>query len=272
MGFKHMDISTIVGLLLAFGSLITGFLIEKGNISSLFLLSPFIIVFGGTVGAVIISFGIQDLLGAFKSLFKSFSSKSKPDPSTLIKKICEMADACRAEGLLKLQSMTSDPEIQGDNYLMLKEAMILATDMKNTDSMEETLQADIQSYTLKCQMEIDVFEGAGGFSPTLGIIGTVMGLVQVLSNMSDAASLTSAIAVAFIATLYGVVFANVIYLPAANHLRVCLKRQQIFRQMIIDGMCMLASGESSRNIENKLSLYYHAFPGGEKKYKAGIEN
>lgn len=267
-----MDISTIIGLVIAFGALISGFVLEQGKVASLFLLSPFIIVFGGTMGAVIISYGFQDLIQAVKSLFRSFSSRSKPDPETLIRKICQMADACRAEGLLKLQSMITDSEIQGENYLMLKEAMILATDMKNTESMQETLNADIESYTLKSQMEIDVFEGAGGFSPTLGIIGTVMGLVQVLSNMSDAESLTAAIAVAFIATLYGVVFANILYLPAANHLKSCLKRQQIFRQMIVDGMCMLASGESSRNIENKLSLYYHAFPGGEEKYKAGIEN
>ena len=138
--------------------------------------------------------------------------------------------------------------------------------------MQTTLEADIHSYKEKKEMEISVLEGAGGFSPTFGIIGTVMGLVQVLSNISDANSLAKSISSAFIATLYGIVFANVIYLPSANHLKVCLKRQLVYREMIIDGMCMLASGESSRNIENKLSLYYHAFEGGEKKYKAGIEN
>ena len=265
-------ISTLLGLILAFGALIFGYTLEKGNLGSLFLLSPFVIVFGGTAGAITISYGIADTIQAVKALFKSFSPKSQPDPEKLISKIGNMADVCRAEGLLKLQSMLNDPELNSENYLMLKEGMILVTDVKNMDNLRDVLEADIHSYTVKKQMEIDVFEGAGGFSPTLGIIGTVMGLVQVLSNMSDAESLTAAIAVAFIATLYGVVFANVLYLPAANHLKNDLKRQKIFREMIIDGMCLLASGETSRNITNKLSLYYHAFPGGEKKYKSGIEN
>lgn len=265
-------VSTILGLALAFGALLLGFILENGHVASLFLLSPFIIVFGGTMGAITISYGISDTLQALQAFFKSLSNKNDPDPEKLIEKISNMADVCRAQGLLQLQTMLSDPDLGGENYLMLKEGMILVTDMKDTDSLRDVLEADIRSYTAKKQMEIEVFEGAGGFSPTLGIIGTVMGLVQVLSNMSDAEQLTAAIAVAFIATLYGVIFANILFLPAANHLKQCLKRQQIFREMIIDGVCLLAGGETSRNIANKLALYYHAFPGGEKKYKAGIEN
>ncbi len=270
--FSLMDISTIIGIVVAFGSLIVGYLIEGGTMSSLFLLSPFIIVFGGTVGAVVISYGLGNVKEAMSALFKSFSQKSSPDPEALIKKICDMADVCRKEGLLKLEKMVSDSDLQDDKYLMLKEGMLLATDSKNANRIQETLEADVESYAVKAQMQIDVFEGAGGFSPTLGIIGTIMGLVRVLANMSDAASLTKSISVAFIATLYGVVIANILYIPAANHLKICLKRQQVFQQMTIDGIDLLARSESSRNIANKLSLYYHAFPGGEKKYKAGIEN
>ncbi len=267
-----MDISTIIGLLIAFGGIIGGFILDGGHVQSLVLLAPFVIVFGGTAGAVIVSYGLKGTLAALKALFASYSKKNQPDPDNLIKKICELANICRSEGLLQLQSRMSDPELEGENYLMLKEAMLLATDMKDVDSMQATLEADINSYTQKKQMEIDVLEGAGGFSPTLGIIGTVIGLIQVLSNISDANALAKSIASAFIATLYGISFANILYLPAANHLKMFLRRQLVYRQMIIDGMCMLASGESARNIENKLALYYHAFEGGEKKYKAGIEN
>ncbi|MCI1955097.1 MAG: MotA/TolQ/ExbB proton channel family protein [Oscillospiraceae bacterium] len=267
-----MDISTLVGLLVAVGGIIAGYLVDKGNLASLFLISPFLIVVVGTIGATIISFGLSDTAQAVKALFKSYVKKNLPDPDKLIKKVCEMADLCRSQGLLQLQSRLNDSDLEGENFLMLKEAMVLATDTKNMETMQETLQADITSYTQKKQLEIDVFTEAGGFSPTLGIIGTVMGLVQVLSNITDANALAKSIATAFIATLYGIFFANVIYLPAANHLKACLKRQLIYRDMIVDGMCMLASGESSRNIENKLALYYHAFPNGEKKYKAGIEN
>lgn len=270
-----MDISTIVGFLVALGGIISGYIMEEGALASLGKVSSLMIVVVGTIGVVIISFGLDGMLGAFKALFASYSKKNAPDPEALIKKICELADLCRSQGLLQLQSRMGDAELNNENWMMLKEAMVLATDTKNVDTMQNTLQADIESYTQKKQLEIDFFTEAGGYSPTLGIIGTVMGLVQVLGSMgadSSTASLTKGIASAFIATLYGIFFANVLYLPAANHLKVCLKRQLIFREMIVDGMCMLASGESSRNIENKLSLYYHAFPKCEDKYKAGIEN
>ena len=270
-----MDISTIVGLLVSIGGILAGYMLEDGMLASLVKTSSLLIVVVGTIGVVITSFGLSDTLGAFKALFASYGKKSMPDPEALIKKICELADLCRSQGLLQLQSRMNDADLNNENYMMLKEAMVLATDTKNIDTMQSTLQADIESYTQKKQLEIDVFTEAGGYSPTLGIIGTVMGLVQVLGHMGPSSStsvLTQGIAAAFIATLYGIFFANVIYLPAANHLKTCLKRQLIFRDMIVDGMCMLASGESSRNIENKLSLYYHAFPNSEDKYKAGIEN
>lgn len=267
-----MDISTIIGIVVAFGSLIFGYIYEKGAISSLFIISPFIIVFGGTLGAVILSFGFHDLAGAVKSLFKSFLNKNAPDPEKLIHKISQMADTCRKEGLLSLQNVLNDSELNMDNYLLLKEGVILTLDMKSAEIIEEALESDIQTYSLQKQFEIDVFQGAGGFSPTLGIIGTVMGLVQVLSNISDAEQLTAAIAMAFVATLYGVVFANLIYFPAANRLKSTLKRQKVFREMMVEGICMVSSGKSSRDVENQLSLYYHAFPGCEKKYKAGVNN
>lgn len=270
-----MDISTIIGLLVSIGGILAGYLMEDGVLTALLKPSSFLIVVVGTIGVVITSFGLGDTLGSFKSLFASYSKKNQPDPDALIKKICELADLCRSQGLLQLQSRMGDSDLNNENYLMLKEAMVLATDTKNVDTMQDTLQADIDSYTQKKQLEIDVFTEAGGYSPTLGIIGTVMGLVQVLASMgpnSSTSALTQGIGSAFIATLYGIFFANVIYLPAANHLKTCLKRQLIFRSMIVDGMSMLASGESSRNIENKLSLYYHAFPKSEDKYKAGIEN
>jgi chemotaxis protein MotA len=273
--FFQMDISTIVGLLVSIGGIIAGYLLDGGEVNALIRLSPFLVVVVGTIGVVITSFGLVDVGNAVKSLFASYNPKNKPDPEALIKKICDLADLCRSQGLLQLQSRLNDSDLNHENYLMLKEAMILATDIKNTETMQETLQADIASYTQKKQLEIDIFVEAGGYSPTLGIIGTVVGLVQVLSTIdvnASTAALTTGIASAFIATLYGIFFANVVYLPAANHLKTCLKRQLVFRDMIVDGMCMLASGESSRNIENKLARYYHAFPNCEDKYKAGIEN
>ena len=267
-----MDISIIVGLIVAFGSVISGYLMEDGVLNSLFILSSFLIVFGGTWGAIILSFGFKDMIAAFKALFKTFSPKNAPHPEKLIEKVSEMADACRKEGLLMLQTMLNDPDLNNDMNLPLKEGMILTLDLKPAEEISAAMESDIQTYSLQKQMQIEIFQGAGGFSPTLGIIGTVMGLVQVLSHMTDAAQLTSSIATAFIATLYGIIFANLLYFPCANRLKNDLKRQKVFREMMVEGVCLIASGKSSRDVENQLSLYYHAFPGGEKKYKDGINN
>jgi chemotaxis protein MotA len=106
----------------------------------------------------------------------------------------------------------------------------------------------------------------------MGVIGTVMGLVQVLANMSNAEELAASIATAFVATLYGVAFANLIYMPIVNKLKGNLKRQKMQKEIIVDGICMMVKGEAARNIENKLALYYQAYPNGDKKYKQGIEN
>jgi chemotaxis protein MotA len=267
-----VDISTILGLIISFGSLVVGYSLERGVVGALFLPSPFITVFGGTVGAVIISFGLKGSVAAIQSLFKSYSSKNAPKPDMLIQKICDMSGICRREGLLSLQNRLNDPDLNTDEFIMLKEGLILTLDLKTAEDIENALEADLHTYQIKRQLDIQVFESAGGFSPTLGVIGTVMGLVQVLSSMSDATTLTNSIAVAFIATLYGVVFANLLYIPAANRLKVNLKREMIFREMVVSGVCMIASGKGPKDIQNNLSLYYHAFEDGDKKYREGINN
>ncbi len=265
-----MNISVFIGLALAFGGLITGFLLEGGKLASLVLISPFIIVFGGTIGAITASFGIADVLAAFKGFAGCISKKNQLNPDDLIDRLATMADRCRQEGLLVLDTLVKEPEVSTDKYLLLKEGMILIMDAKNFDHVRDVLESDIEAYSMKKHSQIEVFEGAAGFFPTMGMIGTVMGLVQVLSNMSDAEHLTASIAVAFIATLYGVVFANLVCLPIANVLKKDLKRQKLFKSMIIEGILMVASGESSRGIKNKLCLYYQAFPKGDKKYAEGI--
>lgn len=272
LSVNSMLISLLVGLVIAFGGLLVGYGIEGGSVASFMLPSPILIVVGGTIGATITSCGLSDFAGAFKTFAKTLSKKNSPNPEALIKKLSDMTDRCRKEGILVLQTMLNDSDIAADQYLLLKEGMVLILDMKNSDQIQEVLESDIEAFSLKRQMQTGVFEAAGGYSPTMGVIGTVMGLVQVLSNMSDPEHLTSAIAVAFVATLYGVALANLIYLPIASQIKVDTKRQILFKQIIIDGIALVASGESSRNLENKLSLYYQAFPKGDKKYKDGITN
>lgn len=267
-----MDFMLLIGIFVGFGGLIAGFLIEKGSLLSLLLPSPFIIILGGTAGAVLASFSISDITKAFKALAFSFSSKSKGDPTDIITKISNLAQVCRKEGLLKLETFLKNDELKGDEYLLLKEGIILVMDGRAEEEIQYVLDNDIRAFTLQKQLEISVFESAAGFSPTMGVIGTVMGLINVLANMSNAEELAASIATAFVATLYGVAFANLIYMPIVNKLKGNLKRQKMCKEMIVDGVCMMVKGEAARNIENKLALYYQAFPNGTKKYKAGIEN
>lgn len=260
----------LLGLIIGFGAVISGYILEGGHVSALMLLSPFVIVFGGTAGVMLLSCKGADIAGAFGGVAKTFSGKEAEMPGQVIEKVVHISDVCRANGLLSIQTLLDDPALSGEDFLTLKIGMVMALDMKGVEDIRTELENDIHAFAAKRQMQIAVFTGAGGFSPTLGIIGTVMGLVHVLGNMSDPESLVSSIGAAFIATLYGVGFANLLYLPLANRLKGLLKREELMRQMMCDGICMIVAGENARSIENKLSVYYQAFPKGQDKYKAGI--
>jgi chemotaxis protein MotA len=184
----------------------------------------------------------------------------------------EISERCRKSGLLSIEEELKKPEFSQEEYLFFKEGLILILEGRTEEEIQYVLESDINAFTLKKQLEIAVFESAGGYAPTMGVLGTVMGLVTVLADMSDAKSLAASIATAFVATLYGVGIANIVFLPIATKLKSDLKRQTIQKEMITDGICMIAKGEATRNIENKLSLYYQAFPGGDKKYREGIDN
>lgn len=269
-----MDFSLIIGVVIGMFCILLGFTMEGGSLHSLIAhLSPLIIVMGGTIGAVMASFSLADISKAMKALKYTFSKKSKGDPNMVIEKISKISEMCRREGLLKIEEALKDPDINKDDYLFLKEGLLLVLEGRGEEEIAYVLESDIRAFSLQKQLEIGVFEAAGGYSPTMGVVGTVMALIVTLAHMSDdTKALASAISTAFIATFYGVGLANVIYLPIASKLKSDLKRQKLQKEMILDGICMIAKGEASRNIENKLSLYWQAFPGGTKKYKEGIEN
>lgn len=261
----------IIGIVVALGALIGGFLLEKGTLASLFLLSPAIIVIGGTVGAVVASSSIKELLGGLKAVKKSFSKESEGTPEAVIEKISSLSEIARKNGVVALENELKNPDLDKDDFLIMKEGIVLLSMAKTSDEIKYALHSDIRAYITQRQMEIEIFEAAAGFSPTMGIIGTVLGLVHVLASFSSPEELTSSIATAFIATLYGVTFANVIYFPIANKLKRNMKRHHVQRQMIVDGICMIADGVSPRDMQNQLALYYQAFDEAGK-YKQGINN
>ncbi len=268
-----MDFSLIIGIVLGFGALLFGFAHEGGSLESLQAISSFIIVFGGTIGAVIASFPLHDVLQAIRGVIASFKVPHSGTTEQIINKISTISSAYRKDGVVALDAALQDSDLNKEEYLLLKEGLILIQEMLDPEDIQYVLDADIRSYKQKKMTEIRVFESAGGFSPTMGVIGTVMSLVVVLGNgFGDPAELATSISTAFIATLYGVGFANVIYLPIANKLKGVMKRSLVQKELIVDGVCLISKGSLPRTIENELSLYHQAFPDGQKRYRKGIEN
>lgn len=268
-----MEISLILGIVLGFAAMLTGFMIEGGKIASLFFISPFIIVVGGTVAATIASCTLKDMLQAFKSVGKTFRQPTSSSTKKLIDKIIEFSSRFRKEGIVALDEMVKDPDLQKEDMLLLKEGLILLQDGKTEEDIQYVLESEYHAFSQQKSIEVGVFEAAAGYSPTMGVIGTVMSLVVVLSDgFGDSAELAAKISTAFIATLYGVSLANIVYLPIASKLKLNTKKSLIQKEIMIDGIKMMAKGVSERAMENELAMYYQAFPDGFKHFKAGIDN
>lgn len=233
-----MDLSTVLGLVIGLGFLVAGYLVEGGAIGALFQVSAALIVFGGTIGAVTTSFPIQDLKRVpewFKIAFSSKSFGIDEAYETLIR----FAEKARREGLLSLEQ-----ELESVDDRFTKQGMQLVIDGTDPEITREILESNISVMEKRHKIGISVFEAAGGYAPTMGIIGTVMGLVHVLGNLSDPTSLSSSIASAFLATLYGIGSANLVWLPIATKLKQKDKAEVGAMEMVLDGILSIQAGEN----------------------------
>lgn len=249
-----MDIATLIGIILGFSALIIGFILEGGHISALFLLPPAIIVFGGTFGAVIASFPIKEIRKIPQWLKIAFTEQNY-DVLENYERLVRFAEKARREGLLSLEQEMDEVE---DDFI--REGMQLVIDGTDPDITREILESNIAVMEKRHKVGIDVFEAAGGYSPTLGIIGTVMGLVHVLGNLSDPDQLSKSIAGAFLATLYGVCFANLLYLPIATKLKQKDMMEVAAREMIMDGILSIQAGENPSILKEKLKTHLGNMP------------
>ncbi|MEL7610211.1 MAG: MotA/TolQ/ExbB proton channel family protein [Bacillota bacterium] len=249
-----MGKGTIIGLVIGFGALILGFILEHGNVLSLFLLSPAVIVIGGTIGALLISFSVADVAKIPKLLGEAMS-EPKTSLQTTMDLVLELASKVKREGMLVLEQVTQDENFKAKSDPLLVRGLTLLMDGLDKSVLQEIFDNDMHIFEQLKKQDIAVFEAAGGFSPTLGIIGTVLGLIQVLANMGTPEELAKSIAVAFIATLYGVLFANLIYLPIAAKLKLRLKLQSQEKAMIIDGLLAINDLESPIAIRERLVPY-----------------
>jgi chemotaxis protein MotA len=244
-----VDKLSIAGLLVAVLAVYTGFALDGGHLLTLFELPAFIIVFGGTLGAVMLQSSMLQFSHAI-SLLKWVFSPPIYDIETGIKDIVSWASKARESGYLALEDTALEVE---DIYT--QKGLNLLVDGVELANFREALELDLDIYREHSLRSANVYEAMGGYSPTIGILGAVLGLIHAMSNLTEPDLLGQGIATAFIATIYGVGFANLFYLPVANKLRAIVHQQTMYREMVCEGLISIANGENPHAIENKLSAF-----------------
>jgi chemotaxis protein MotA len=242
-----MDILTILGLIFGFGAVIGGQVLEGGSLHSITQFTAAIIVFGGTIGAVMVNYPLHTFVLALKNARLAIFSRGA-DPRTIIKYISELAAIARKDGLLALESKvrkTQDP--------FLKKGLQLVVDGTEPKLTREILEIEMAYSEEYHHASAKVFESAGGYAPTIGILGAVLGLIHVMENLADPSKLGAGIAVAFVATVYGVGSANLLYLPLAGKLKLKMREESIIKELIVEGLISLSEGENPRRVEEKLT-------------------
>lgn len=244
-----MDWGSLAGLALALGGIIIGQHIEGGNIASLLQPTAFIIVSFGTIGAVLVQSKLPTFMHGLK-LLRWVASSPVDDRKPISRKITAWGNIARKDGILVLENHL---RVEQDPYL--KKGLRLLIDGTSPSKLREIFAIDIECYEMSEREAIRIWDAAGGYAPTVGILGAVLGLIHVMENLSDPNLLGSGIAVAFVATIYGVGLANLVFLPIANKLRAVLHLETIRREMILAGMISIASGEHHQIIEERMQSY-----------------
>ncbi len=244
-----MDIATIIGITLALGSILGGQVLEGGHVGSIMQLTAFIIVIGGTIGAVCIQYPLSVVLRGV-SMLKLGIMDPKHDNKGTITTIIDLANVSRKQGLLALEGKLKDIH---DPFF--RKGVQLIVDGTDPKVVHEILEIDVEGQEEEGVTAAKVWEAAGGYAPTVGIIGAVLGLIHVMENLADPSKLGGGIAVAFVATVYGIGAANLFFLPLANKIKFKLKEEAASRTMIIMGLVGLAQGENPRLLQEKLEGY-----------------
>ncbi len=238
--------TTIVGLILGFGAMMVSNILEGGSPASLINAPAAVIVFGGTIGVSFVAFPPRTVLGLPKTIMQIFKHKL-PDPGKMISLMVELADKARRQGLLSLEeeeSKLSDP--------FLRKGLQLVVDGTDAETVRELLNTEITRMSQRHASAYSILEAMGGYAPTMGIIGTVQGLVAVLSHAEDPSEMAASIATAFLATLYGVATANLLWLPLASKLKQANEEEVLMRHIIAEGVLAIQEGDNPRVVRTKL--------------------
>ena len=252
-----MDFLTIAGIVVSVGSILVGQMLEGGHIGSILQLTAFMIVMGGTFGAILVQNPMPVVLKGFALLSLAILDPKK-DVKALIGQIVDLANVSRKSGLLALEGKIKDLH---DPFF--RKGVQLIVDGTEPKIMEDILETEVEHHEEEAVNGAKIWEAAGGYAPTVGILGAVLGLIHVMENLADPSKLGGGIATAFVATIYGVGAANLLFLPIANKIKLKVKRQSMEQSVLIKGLVSLAQGENPRIIQEKLESY---LPHGDRSH------
>ncbi len=244
-----MDILSIVGIVIAFVAILSGNLLEGGHLGQLFQLTAFLIVIGGTTGAVLLQTSLPVFWRAMVIVRWVFVTP-KINMLENVEKIVNWSQLSRREGLLALEDAS-----ENEADLFSRKGLQMLVDGNEPETIRSVMETEIMTTEHHDIQAAKVFESMGGYSPTIGILGAVMGLIHVMNNLADPEKLGSGIATAFVATIYGVGFANLVLLPMAGKLKAHIKQQSILYEMVVEGIVGIAEGENPRNLQAKLQSF-----------------
>jgi chemotaxis protein MotA len=244
-----MDFTAFIGLAVGLGCILVAQSMEGGNIGQLLQVTAAMIVVGGTVGAVIISFPQEELMNALQAL-KIVIDGNKNDNNEVIKEIIGFATKARKEGVITLEK-----EAKNVKDPIMKMGLEAVSDGADPSLVRELMETKLGQMEGKAMRASKVWEAAGAYSPTVGIIGAVLGLIQVMQNLSDPSKLGAGIAVAFVATIYGLLIANFIAIPIGTKIKVKSTASFLSKEIIIEGILSIQAGESPALIERKLQAF-----------------
>ena len=244
-----MDKASVGGIALAVCGITAGLLLEGGNLGQVLQPTAAMIVLGGTIGAVMIQFPLPTVLAAFASLVRVFLER-KRDGQAVIRELVGFAQKARKEGIVSL-----DKDLDRIDDPFLKKSLMLAIDGTEPQELRKMMELELQNREEQEEKIPMVFESAGGFAPTIGIIGAVLGLIQVMQHLDKMDEVGRGIAVAFVATIYGVGAANILLLPSAGKLKIRMREEQVAREMMLEGVVSILEGLNPRMVEIKLKSY-----------------
>ncbi|HTP69363.1 MAG TPA: flagellar motor protein [Dongiaceae bacterium] len=245
-----MDKSSLLGVALALGGILLGLVLEGGRIDQILQPTAAMIVFGGTLGAVMIQFPLRVIFAAAMRLGQVFVDNST-NPNDVILEIVGYAQKARKEGMISL-----DNELENIRDPFLKKSLMLAVDGTEPQEIRKMMELELENQSEHEDHLPRVFESAGGFAPTIGIIGAVLGLIQVMQHLDDISEVGKGIAVAFVATIYGVGSANLFFLPASGKIKIRIRQEQILREMMLEGVISILEGMNPRMLDIKLRGFF----------------